>query len=430
MERVSRPDIFARPIVITSADFRFVVAEQLLAAGVEADIVLEPMRRDSAAAVAVATVLGLSRAANANLLILAADHAIKNLDRFHDACRVALPVAEQGRIVTFGVVPDEPSTGFGYLRPGSPIDNGAVRVLEAFEEKPDQERAKRFIEQGYLWNSGNFLFRADVMRRELERLQPEILEAAKGAIANARTDLDFIRLSEVEFGAAPRISIDYAIMEKTEFSAVLPVDLGWSDLGSWDAIWAHADHDANGNATSGPCEVLDVSNSLVLSDSDILTTVVGLDNIAVIATADAVLVAPKTVGGQLKTLLQKLQEAGRPESVEHRRVYRPWGYYEGMNSGERHLVKRIVVNPGHQLSLQKHYHRSEHWVVVQGTGEVTVNNEVLTIHENQSTYIPVNAVHRLRNPGLIPLEVIEIQVGPYLAENDIVRLEDAYNRIT
>lgn len=429
MHRVSKPDLFGRPIVVTSADFRFVVAEQLLSAGVDAEIVLEPMRRDSAAAVAVATILGQARAEDSVLLILAADHAIKHLDRFDEACRLALPVAGQGRIVTFGVVPDAPSTAYGYLRPGPPILDGGVRVLEAFAEKPDAERAQSYIDEGYLWNSGNFLFRADVMRRELARFQPEVLSAAENAVASARSDLDFIRLGETEFAAAPRISIDYAVMEKTDCSAVLPVDLGWSDLGGWNAIWAHADRDADGNATSGPCEVLDVKNSLVSSDASILTTVIGLEDVAVITTVDAVLVAPRTVGSQIKSLLEQLQAKKRPEAAEHRRVYRPWGYYEGMNFGERHLVKRIVVNPGHQLSLQKHYHRSEHWVVVQGTGEVTVNDEVRAIHENQSTYIPVNVIHRLKNPGLIPLEVIEIQVGPYLAENDIVRFEDAYNRI-
>lgn len=429
MLRVMKPDLFARPIVITSADFRFVVAEQLLEAGVQADIILEPMRRDSAAAVAVATVLGQSREKNAILLILAADHAIKHVNRFHDACLQALPVAEQGKIVTFGVVPDEPSTGYGYLRPGAVLNGGPVRVLEAFAEKPDSTRAQSYMDQGFLWNSGNFLFRADVMRAELERFQPEIMAAVEGAVTHASVDLDFVRLSEAEFATAPKISIDYAVMEKTDSSAVLPVDIGWSDLGGWDAIWAHAAHDENGNALSGACEVLDVKNSLVSSESTILTTVIGLENVAVVVTADAVLVAPRTVGAQIKTLLQHMQDKGRPEATEHRRVYRPWGYYEGMNVGERHLVKRIVVNPGHQLSLQKHYHRSEHWVVVRGTGEITIEGAMQTLHENQSTYIPVNAIHRLKNPGRIPLELIEIQVGSYLGENDIVRIEDAYNRI-
>jgi mannose-1-phosphate guanylyltransferase/mannose-6-phosphate isomerase len=428
MLRIAKDDLFDRPIVITSADFRFVVADQLRQAGVDADIVLEPFRRDSGPAVAVATVLGLQRSPDCTLLILASDHAVKKVDQFHAACRDALPAATAGYIVTFGIIPTEPATGYGYLKPGENLDGGAVRKLDAFAEKPDQDTAEGYIAQGYLWNSGNFLFRADVMKAELQKLQPEIWKAADGAVAGAAKDLDFLRLEATMFGTAPKLSIDYAVMEKTRSSAVLGVDLGWSDLGSWDSIWAYAEHDADGNAMDGPCETVNVRNALIQSDESILTTVIGLDDIVVIASTDAVLVAPRTVTNDIKTLVENMKAGGRPEATAHRRIYRPWGSYDRINSGTRHQVKRIVVNPGQQLSLQKHFHRSEHWIVVRGTGEVTINGEVRMLHENESTYIPVGTVHRLANPGRIPLELIEVQVGSYLEENDIVRLEDAYNR--
>jgi mannose-1-phosphate guanylyltransferase/mannose-6-phosphate isomerase len=429
MLRVAQDSLFEKPIVVTSADFRFVVADQLRQAGVEADIVLEPFRRDSGPAVAVATVLGLQRSPDSVMLILASDHAVKKIDQFHAACRDALPVARDGSIVTFGIIPTEPATGYGYLKPGANFDGSKVRKLDAFAEKPDRTTAEAYIKQGYLWNSGNFLFRADVMMREMLQFQPEIWTAAQDAVTDATRDLDFLRLAEAPFGRAPKISIDYAVMEKTGSSAVLGVDLGWSDLGSWDSIWANADRDADGNALSGPCEVVNVHNTLVHSDGTILTTVIGLSDIVVIASADAVLVAPRSVTDDIKTLVGNLQKAGRSEATQHRRIYRPWGYYEGINRGDRHQVKRIVVNPGQRLSLQKHFHRSEHWVVVRGTGEITIDGELRILHENQSTYIPLGAVHRLANPGHIPLELIEVQVGSYLEEDDIVRLEDAYNRV-
>ncbi|MDF3810003.1 MULTISPECIES: mannose-1-phosphate guanylyltransferase/mannose-6-phosphate isomerase [Rhodopseudomonas] len=429
MLRVANNDLFDKPIVVTSAEFRFVVADQLQQVGVCADIVLEPFRRDSALAVAVATVLGFRRSPDAVLLVLASDHAIKNVSAFHDACSDALPAATEGYIVTFGVIPTEPATGYGYLKPGLALNNGPVRKLAMFAEKPTRDMAETYIADGYLWNSGNFLFQADVMMREITRFQPEIGAAAEAAVDGAVQDLDFTRLAKAPFEAAPKISIDYAVMEKTEHSAVLPVDFGWSDLGSWDAIWAHADQDAAGNALSGRCEVVDVNNAIIHSDDSILTTVIGLNDIVVIASADAVMVAPRGITGEIKVLVEKLKAAGRSEATQHRRIYRPWGYYETLNLGGRHQVKRILVKPGQQLSLQKHFHRSEHWVVVHGTGEITVGDEVRMLHENESTYIPIGAIHRLANPGRIPLELIEVQVGSYLGENDIVRLEDAYNRV-
>ena len=382
LKRVSH-ELFERPIIVTSSDFRFVVAEQLRHVGVEADIVLEPFRRDSGPAVAVATVLALQRSPDAKILVLASDHAIKKPAAFHQACADALPIAEAGQIVTFGIVPTEPATGYGYLKVGAPFPDSKVRKLEAFAEKPDQSTAETYVKNGYLWNSGNFLFRCERMKSEMQRLQPEMWLAAENAVLEATNDLDFLRLAQEPFGQAPKISIDYAIMEHTSHSAVLPVDLGWSDLGSWDAIWAHAPRDENGNALAGPCEVVKVKNALVQSEGTVLTTVIGLSDIVVIASADAVLVAPRMVTDDIKTLVEKMRAKGRKEATEHRRIYRPWGYYEGLNQGSRHLVKKIVVNPGGQLSLQKHYHRSEHWVVVRGAGEIIVGDDVRMLHENE-----------------------------------------------
>jgi mannose-1-phosphate guanylyltransferase / mannose-6-phosphate isomerase len=427
--RVAKDDLFEKPIIITSADFRFVVADQLHQAGVEADIVLEPVRRDSAPAVAVATVLGLKRSPDAIVLILAADHAIEKVDAFYAACRAALPGAESGHIVTFGVIPSEPATDYGYLKPGEPLADGIVRKLDMFAEKPDPARAENYVAQGYLWNCGNFLFQARVMKGEFETFQPAIWSAATSAVEGAIRDLDFLRLAEKPFSASPKISIDYAVMEKTKRSAVVPVDMGWSDLGSWDAIWENAARDDNGNALAGPCQVLDVRNTIVQSDESILTTVIGLNDILVVSSADAVLVAPRGVTGEIKTLVENLKAAGRAEATEHRRVHRPWGHYVTISLGDLHRVNRIVINPGQRFSLQKHFHRSEHWIVVKGTGETTVNGETRILHENESTYIPIGTVHRLANPGLIPLELIEVQVGVYLGEDDVIRLEDAYNRL-
>lgn len=421
-------DGFDRPVVIAHADHRFVVAEQLHALGIDAEIVLEPERRDSGLTVAVGTVLGLRRADHAVVLMLAADHAIDEVAVFRAACIDGLPTAEAGHVVTLGIVPTEPSSAYGYLAPGELLADGKAHELAAFIEKPSQEQAADYIAAGCLWNSGNFLFRADVMRQQFAMFQPATWAAAEAAVEGAVCDLDFLRLAEEPFRQAPKISIDYAIMEKTKVGAVLPVDFKWTDLGSWNAIWAHADRDANGNALSGPCEVVGVRNSIVRSDDAIVTAVIGLDDVAVVATPDAVLVAPRTAADELRSLHATLLGSGHAAATEHRRVYRPWGHYEIVQRGERHLVKRILVKPGARLSLQTHAHRSEHWVVVKGLAEVTVNDVMQRLGENQSTYIPIGAVHRLANPGAEPLEIIEVQVGERLSEDDIVRLDDVYNR--
>ena len=428
LARISDPDLFARPIVITNADFRFVVAEQLRERGVEADIVLEPTRRDSGPAVAVAAVLAAERDRDALVLVLAADHVVRKPDEFRQACRHAAAVAAAGRIVTFGIEPTHPATNYGYIRPGEKLNGASVLAVEAFVEKPDAATAASYVADRYLWNSGNFLFHATTMLNEIERFEPAMAEAAKAAVSGLTRDLDFLRLAAEPFARAPKKSIDYAVMERTTLAAVIPTDIGWSDVGSWSTVWDLLDHDEAGNATEGPVVLLDSRNNLVRSEDSMLTTVVGLDDVIVVSTADAVLVSSRAKAEQVKTLVEQLKAHNQRAAVEHRRIYRPWGYYQDVDIAPRYKVKRIVVKPGCKLSLQKHFHRSEHWVVVKGTAEITLGNDVRSVHENESIYIPIGSVHRLANPGKIPLELIEVQVGSYLGEDDIVRLDDVYGR--
>jgi mannose-1-phosphate guanylyltransferase/mannose-6-phosphate isomerase len=428
LARIASPDLFARPIVITNADFRFVVAEQLRESGIAADIVLEPMGRDSGPAVAVSAALALERDREALALVLASDHVIRKPDEFREACRRAAAAAAEGRIVTFGIAPTHAATNYGYIRPGEKLNGAFVHAVEAFVEKPDAATAAGYVADRYLWNSGNFLFHAATMLGEIERFEPAMAEAAKAAVAGITRDLDFLRLAAEPFARAPKKSIDYAVMERTKLAAVVPADLGWSDVGSWSTVWDILDHDAAGNATDGPVVMLDSRNSLVRSEEPVLTTVVGLDDVIVVSTADAVLVAARTKAEQVKELVGQLKAQNHRAAVEHRRIYRPWGHYQDVDIAARYRVKRIVVKPGSKLSLQKHFHRSEHWVVVHGTAEVTVGTDVRSVHENESIYIPIGSVHRLANPGRIPLELIEVQVGSYLGEDDIVRLDDVYGR--
>jgi mannose-1-phosphate guanylyltransferase/mannose-6-phosphate isomerase len=426
--RIADGALFARPIVITSTDFRFIVAEQLREIGIAADIVLEPMRRDSGPAVAVAAVLAERRDPQAAVLVLAADHVVRRPEKFIEACRDAAAAAAKGRIVTFGIPPTSPATGYGYIRPGANLNGAATLSVEAFVEKPDAATAARYVAENYLWNSGNFVFRADVMLDEITRFEPAMAEAARAAVAELTQDLDFLRLAPEPFARAPKKSIDYAVMERTTLAAVVQADMGWSDVGSWDAVWDNLEHDAAGNAVSGQAMVLDSRNSLVRSDDGVFTAVIGIDNAIVITTGDAVLVASRDKAEEVKTLVEQLKRENRREAVEHRRIYRPWGYYQGVDAGARYQVKRIVVTPGATLSLQKHFHRAEHWVVVKGTAEVVVGETMHIIHENESIYIPIGSLHRLANPGKIPLELIEVQVGSYLGEDDIVRVTDVYGR--
>jgi len=418
---------FARLVVVATTDVRFIAAEQLQAIGVEADIVLEPERRDSAAAVAVAACLAARQDPEAVALILAADHLVPDTDAFVAACRAAAEGARAGFIMTLGVEPTEPATGYGYIQPGAGVGEGAVRAVERFVEKPDRQTAVSYMEQGYLWNSGNFLFRADVMVAELHAFAPAILAAAHAAIHKAGTDLDFIRLDPESFAASPKTSIDYAVMERTDKAGVLPVSFAWSDIGTWSAIWEASTQDQAGNALRGEVEVVDTRKSLVHSH-DMLTTVVGLDDVVVVATRDAVLVTSRDRSDAVKDLVAQMKVRNRPEVDEHLRMYRPWGWYQRIDTGQRFQVKRIMVKPGHRLSLQKHFHRAEHWVVVRGTAEVTIDDQVILRHENEAAYLPIGSVHRLANPGKINLELIEVQVGSYTGEDDIVRFEDVYGR--
>ena len=428
LRRVDEPAIFDRPIVVTNADFRFTVAEQVQVVGQAADILLEPQGRDSGPAIAVAAELASRRDPSSLLLVLAADHVMQDKAAFHAACRHALAQAAAGRIVTFGVRPDSPMTAYGYIKPGTQFEGSPVFAVERFVEKPDAATAAKYVSDGYLWNSGNFLFRADVMLAEIARFEPAMRAAAASSVDALTKDLDFLRLPEREFLASPKKSIDFAVMEHTALAAVLPVNFGWSDVGTWSALWKELPHDGEHNAVNGPVVLVETRNSLVFSDESILTSVVGLDDIIVVATPDSVLVVPKSQSEKVKQLVDTLKKENRREATEHRRMYRPWGYYQGVDIGPRYQVKRIVVNPGAKLSLQKHHHRSEHWVVVRGTAEVTVGEDVRPVHENESIYVPIGAKHRLANPGKIPLELIEVQVGSYVGEDDIVRLDDVYHR--
>ncbi|MET7244504.1 mannose-1-phosphate guanylyltransferase/mannose-6-phosphate isomerase [Methylobacterium sp. EM32] len=430
--RLSDPATFARPAVITANDARFLVAEQLAQGRIEVDILLEPCRRDSAPAVAVATLHAAARDPEALVLILPADHAIGDDAAFVAAVRAARAGARAGHIMTLGIEPTHPSTAYGYIQPGHPLPGKAgeagAHAVARFLEKPDAARAAGLIAEGALWNGGYFLFRADVMLAELEARAPEVLEAAQEAVATAERDLDFVRLGAEAFARAPQISIDYAVMERTDRAGVLPVGFPWSDIGTWGALWEIAERDADGNALRGRVAVRNTRNSLVHGSGEILTTVVGLDDVVVVATDDAVLVTSRSTAPEVKGLVEDLRRRSAPEADAHRLMYRPWGSYQRIDIGARFQVKRITVKPGGRLSLQKHHHRAEHWVVVRGTAEVTVDGVVRLVHENEAAYLPIGCVHRLVNPGKIPLELIEVQVGSYTGEDDIIRIEDVYGR--
>jgi mannose-1-phosphate guanylyltransferase/mannose-6-phosphate isomerase len=424
--RVADAELFAPPIVVTGGDFRFFARRQAETLGINATIVIEPMRRDSGPAVAAAAALATSQDPNSVVLALAADHIVLDVEDFRVACLAGLKAAEAGRIVTFGITPSAPKTSYGYIRRGKPAGDD-VYAVDAFVEKPNAETAARYVAEGYLWNSGNFLFRAGVLMQELARYEPAMATAAEAAVLGASTDLGFLRLEPAAFAGAPQKSIDYAVMEKTDRAAVVAGRFRWSDIGSWDAIFDIAERDKSGNAVHGPVMTADAKNCVIHSDGR-LTTVLGANDLVVVSTPDAVLVMPRERAQEVRELVAKLKSAQRPEATDHRRGHRPWGYYDSIDKGERFQVKRIVVHPGGTLSLQKHHHRAEHWIVVRGTAEVTIGTEVKSVHENESIYIPIGAVHRLANQGKIPLELIEVQTGSYLGEDDIVRIDDVYKR--
>ena len=430
LERLAGSARYAAPIVVTNADYRFVVAEQAQDIGVALGaILLEPVARNTAVAIASAACLALQDDEEAVLHVLASDHAITADDAYYDAVDTAAAAAVEGWLVTFGVVPTRPETGYGYIAVGEALGNG-VNAVGRFVEKPDLASAEAFLAKGgYVWNSGMFMVAARSFMTECESLAPETAEAARRAVELAQSDLDFVRLDAAAFGAAPSISVDYAIFEKTSKAAVLPVRFAWSDLGSWDAVWAAQPADAAGNVVLGPALLSNTSNALVMTDGAHVV-VEGLDDVAVIASEDAIFVGRLSQAQKVGALVKQLRaDAATQRLTEtHKTAYRPWGGYSSVLLAERFQVKRLFVKPGKKLSLQKHFHRSEHWVVVKGTAEVTIDGQISVLSENQSIYLPLGCVHRLANPGKIELELIEVQTGSYLGEDDIVRTEDDFGR--
>jgi mannose-1-phosphate guanylyltransferase/mannose-6-phosphate isomerase len=419
---------FAPPLVICNQEHRFLIAEQLRESGIaESTILLEPAGRNTAPAAAVAALIVSASDPDAVILLLPSDHVIADIEAFHKSVEIAVLAAKAGALVTFGIKPDAPVTGYGYICAGEAIAGakGSFRV-QRFVEKPDRSSAERYVASGnFFWNSGIFLFSARRLLGEIERLQPEMLAACREAVAKGRKDLDFIRLDEASFARCPSQSLDYAVMEHTANAAVVPVEMGWSDVGSWHALWEIAEKSEDGNALKGDVLVHEVRNSYLRSDGPLLAAV-GVEDVVVVATADAVLVLHRDSAQDVKKIVDELERQGREQHIQHRRVFRPWGSYEGIDQGERFQVKRIIVNPGAKLSLQMHHHRAEHWVVVAGTARVTCGEKEFLLHENESTFIPLGTRHRLENPGKVPLHLIEVQSGTYLGEDDIVRFEDTY----
>jgi mannose-1-phosphate guanylyltransferase/mannose-1-phosphate guanylyltransferase/mannose-6-phosphate isomerase len=432
--RVPESAGFGPPLVICNAEHRFVIAEQLRSAGSEPQaIVLEPVGRNTAPAVACAALLLQRTAPDALMLVLPSDHLIKSVDGFHDAVAKAAAAAKDGALVTFGIEPERPETGYGYIRGGAPYEGGngpvdGCRAVEAFVEKPDRARAESYLaEGGYYWNSGMFLFSADIFLRELERFEPAILTQCRAAVEAGQEDLDFLRLDSASFEASPSISIDYAVMERTEHAAVVPASMGWSDVGSWSALWETGEKDVNGNVHGGDVIVRDTSQSYLRSEGPLLCAV-GVEGLVVVATEDVVLVVDRDRAQDIGALVRDMAETGRQEPHANLDVHRPWGSYRSIRVGERFQAKHIIVRPGGCLSLQKHHQRAEHWVVVRGRGHVVRGDDEFVLEANESTYIPRETVHRLENRETEPLELIEVQTGDYLGEDDIVRLEDVYGR--
>jgi mannose-1-phosphate guanylyltransferase/mannose-6-phosphate isomerase len=416
--------------VICNEEHRFIVAQQAQEMGEKlGSIILEPVGKNTAPAIALAAfdALDSSDGAAPLLLVMAADHVIKDVAAFHAAVSVAKLQAEAGKVVTFGIVPESPHTGYGYIQRGAESGKGAYAVSR-FVEKPDADTAQSYLDDGgYYWNSGMFLFAADVYLAELKAFRPDIYDACEKAYLGKSRDVDFLRIDADAFKACPDESIDYAVMEKTDKAVVVPLSAGWSDVGAWSSLWEIGDQDAAGNVSSGDVLSHNTSNSYIRAEHRLVATV-GLDNIVVVETNDAVLVAAKDQVQDVKKIVELLKAQGRSEVSQHRHVYRPWGVFDSIDNGERYQVKRITVKPGAKLSVQMHHHRAEHWIVVSGIAKVTNGDKELMLTENQSTYIPVGVVHALENPGVIPLELIEVQSGSYLGEDDIVRFEDRYGR--
>jgi mannose-1-phosphate guanylyltransferase/mannose-6-phosphate isomerase len=420
---------FAPPIVVCNNDHRFLVKDEAERAGISGAIVLEPTARNTAPAVAVAALMAERDNPDAIIAVMPSDHVIKDVPGFAAAVRKAGEIAATGKLVLFGIKPSSPHTGYGYIQRGKPLPGfDDAYAVAGFTEKPSRGTAEEYVAAGsYDWNSGIFVLSARTFLAELERLEPAILEAAKGALAAAENDLGFLRLDGKSFERAPSISIDYAVMERTTQAAVLPIDVGWSDVGSWSALWELSAQDKDGNAAHGDAVLEDTRGCYVLSERSLVATM-GVSDLVIVDTPDALLVADRTRAQDVGKLVAKLKASRRTEHESHVRNYRPWGYFETLSLGPRFQVKLLHVKPGGKLSMQMHHHRSEHWVVVRGTAKVTVGEDERLVHENQSVYIVATEWHRLENPGKMPLELIEVQIGSYLGEDDIVRSEDVYNR--
>ena len=418
----------AAPLLICNDEHRFLVAEQMREIGVKPSaIVLEPAARNTAPAAAVAALKIAERQSDGIVLLLPSDHVVTDEAAFARALDIAASVAAKGSIVTFGIKPSKPETGYGYIETGKEIAAGAFAVAR-FTEKPDAKTAQTWLDGGkHLWNSGMFVFHADVLIEELETHAPQVLKAAREALASAKTDLDFQRLNAEAFARAPEISIDYAVMERTKCAAVVPAQFGWSDVGSWAALWELAERDNHGNTLSGDVLVEDSSGCYVRAEKGVVA-LIGVEDLVIVVTGDAVLVANRNRAQDVKAIVERLKARGGAEHLNHPKVFRPWGSFEAIDKGDRYQVKQIVVKPGERLSLQMHRHRAEHWVVVEGVARVTRNDETFLLNENESVFIPQGAKHRLENPGPAPLRLIEVQSGAYVGEDDIVRFEDSYGR--
>jgi mannose-1-phosphate guanylyltransferase/mannose-6-phosphate isomerase len=426
LRRVSDPALFGRPIVVTNVRYRFLVAEQLAAIAMEADILLEPVRRDSGPAILAGAVFTSRRDGDAIIVALAADHVVTDPGAFAEVCSKAREAAQDNRIVMFGMRPTRPATEYGYIRPGAAIGPG-IFAIERFVEKPDVETAARYVAENYLWNSGNFMFRAEFLIEEYRRFEPDSAAAVTTAVDAASSDLEFEILDPEAFARSTTKSIDYAVMERTTRAAVMSVDYGWSDVGSWHTVWELSARDVDGNAAQGSAVFINARGSYVAAEKQ-LVALSGLDNVVVVATDDAILVARREDGEGLRQVVKRVISVAPTLTQDHLKVHRPWGSYRSVDQGDRFQVKRIVVKQGGRLSLQMHHHRAEHWIVVRGTARVTIGNNVSVLHENESIYVPSGSQHRLENPGKIDLELIEVQTGSYLGEDDIVRIEDDYHR--
>jgi mannose-1-phosphate guanylyltransferase len=418
----------AQPLTICNEEHRFIVAEQLREINELGTIILEPVGRNTAPAIALAALTELNKGNDPVLLVLAADHVIENTDEFQRVVKNSAELAEAGKLVTFGIVPSHAETGYGYIRQGKSLAGTSGFDVAEFVEKPDLDTANSYLVSGdYLWNSGMFMFKASRYVEELTKFNPDIIDVCKKALDHTSTDLDFVRVDETEFTQCPDDSIDYAVMEKTASAVVVPLDAAWNDIGSFSAIWDLKDKDENGNVHQGDVLSHSSTNNLVIAEQKLVATV-GLDNIIVVETKDSILVANKDNVQDVKKIVEQLKSLGRTEADIHRQVYRPWGHYDSIDFGARDQVKRITVKPGEKLSIQMHHHRAEHWIVVAGTAKVTNGEKTFLLTENQSTYIPAGEIHALENPGVLELELIEVQSGSYLGEDDIVRFEDRYGR--